>query len=120
MHEETIKQWDRDNAGEPQIAPEGIECPKHVAIVGLGLIGGSLARRLRESGCHVSAWNHRDHPYANARAAGIDCKDTLEELVAEEPDVLMLCNPLVAMPQVLQTIKPIIIHRRPRCPTSVR
>ena len=50
MHEETIKQWDRDNAGEPQIAPEGIECPKHVAIVGLGLIGGSLARRLRESG----------------------------------------------------------------------
>lgn len=39
MHEETIKQWDRDNAGEPQIAPEGIECPKHVAIVGLGLIG---------------------------------------------------------------------------------
>lgn len=69
---------------------------------------GSLARRLRESGCHVSAWNHRDHPYANARAAGIDCKDTLEELVAEEPDVLMLCNPLVAMPQVLQTIKPII------------
>ena len=76
MHEETIKQWDRDNAGEPQIAPEGIECPKHVAIVGLGLIGGSLARRLRESGCHVSAWNHRDHPYANARAAGIDCKDT--------------------------------------------
>lgn len=108
MHEETIKQWDRDNAGEPQIAPEGIECPKHVAIVGLGLIGGSLARRLRESGCHVSAWNHRDHPYANARAAGIDCKDTLEELVAEEPDVLMLCNPLVAMPQVLQTIKPII------------
>lgn len=35
MHEETIKQWDRDNAGEPQIAPEGIECPKHVAIVGL-------------------------------------------------------------------------------------
>lgn len=108
MHEETVKQWDRDNAGEKHIAPEGIECPKHVAIVGLGLIGGSLARRLRESGCHVSAWNHRDHPYANARAAGIDCKDTLEELVREDPDVLVLCNPLMAMPEVLGTIKPLI------------
>lgn len=108
MHEETIKQWDRDNAGEPQIAPEGIECPKHVAIVGLGLIGGSLARRLRESGCHVSAWNHRDHPYAAARATGIDCKDTLEELVSEDPDVLVLCNPLMAMSDVLKVVKPLI------------
>ena len=27
----------------PAIGPEGIDCPRHIAIVGLGLIGGSLA-----------------------------------------------------------------------------
>ena len=35
-----------------------------VGIVGLGLIGGSLARRLTERGVRVVAWNHRPHPYA--------------------------------------------------------
>ena len=92
----------------PAITSDGIECPQHVGIVGLGLIGGSLAVRLRAAGCKVSAWNHRAHPYETAARAGIDCKDTLEELVEAQPDVLVLCNPLVAMPKILQTIKPII------------
>ena len=30
-----------------------------VGIIGLGLIGGSLARRLAERGIRVVAWNHR-------------------------------------------------------------
>ena len=92
----------------PAIAADGIECPQHVGIVGLGLIGGSLAVRLRSAGCAVSAWNHRAHPYETAARIGIECKDTLEELVEAQPDVLVLCNPLVAMPKILQTIKPII------------
>lgn len=92
----------------PAIGPEGIDCPRHIAIVGLGLIGGSLALRLHSAGIHVSAWNHRPHPYVAARAVGIDCKDSLEELVAEHPDVIVLCNPLVAMPKILETIRPII------------
>ena len=39
-----------------------------VGIIGLGLIGGSLARRLAERGIRVVAWNHRPHPYAQAEA----------------------------------------------------
>ncbi|KFI65604.1 prephenate dehydrogenase [Bifidobacterium cuniculi] len=92
----------------PVIGAEGIECPRHVGIVGLGLIGGSLALRLKAAGCRVSAWNHRPHPYAAARMAGIDCRDTLEELVEAQPDVLVLCNPLKVMPRVMQVISPII------------
>ena len=42
-----------------------------IAIVGLGLIGGSLARRLVNAGCEVTAWNHNDRPYATADADGI-------------------------------------------------
>ena len=94
----------------PAIAADGIECPQHVGIVGLGLIGGSLAVRLRSAGCAVSAWNHRAHPYETAARIGIECKDTLEELVEAQPDVLVLCNPLVAMPKILQTIKPITVR----------
>ncbi|MZN23341.1 hypothetical protein GT835_03280, partial [Bifidobacterium pseudocatenulatum] len=36
---------------------------QRIAIVGLGLIGGSLARRLVNAGCEVIAWNHNDRPY---------------------------------------------------------
>lgn len=90
----------------PVITSDIMECPRHVGIVGLGLIGGSLAYRLRAAGCKVSAWNLHHYPYAIASRVGIDCKNTLEELVESRPDVLVLCNPLVAMPKVLQTIKP--------------
>ena len=42
-----------------------------VGIIGLGLIGGSLARRLNANGVEVTAWNHRPHPYAAAQAEGM-------------------------------------------------
>ena len=44
---------------------------QRIAIVGLGLIGGSLARRLANAGCEVIAWNHNDRPYETAKADGI-------------------------------------------------
>lgn len=79
-----------------------------IAIVGLGLIGGSLARRLANAGCEVIAWNHNDRPYATAEADGIICKPTLAALAEANPDVLVLCNPLKAMPQILGVLKPLI------------
>nr|WP_044084905.1 prephenate dehydrogenase/arogenate dehydrogenase family protein [Bifidobacterium gallicum] len=88
------------------MAQEGVEAPQRVGIVGLGLIGGSLALRLKSSGCQVLAWNHRQHPYAHARAMGIECFDNLTDLAAARPDVLVLCNPLAAMPAVLEQLKP--------------
>lgn len=79
-----------------------------VGIVGLGLIGGSLARRLAQRGVRVVAWNHRPHPYAQAEADGIYCKSTLAELMSAEPDVVVLCNPLKAMPAILAELKPLL------------
>lgn len=49
---------------------------QRIAIVGLGLIGGSLARRLVNAGCEVIAWNHNDRPYETAKADGIRCVHT--------------------------------------------
>ena len=71
-------------------------------------IGGSLARRLTERGVRVVAWNHRPHPYAQAEADGIFCKSTLSELMDAEPDVVVLCNPLKAMPAILAALAPLM------------
>ncbi|WP_258185305.1 prephenate dehydrogenase/arogenate dehydrogenase family protein [Bifidobacterium sp. UTCIF-39] len=79
-----------------------------IAIAGLGLIGGSLARRLTERGRRVIAWNHRPAPYDRARAAGIECVDDVTELARAVPDVLVLCTPLKAMPDVLRQLAPVM------------
>ncbi|PLS30519.1 prephenate dehydrogenase [Bifidobacterium margollesii] len=79
-----------------------------IAIAGLGLIGGSLARRLVGRGRTVIAWNHRDAPYERARAAGIECVPRVEDLAAAIPDVLVLCTPLRAMPDVLNRLAPVL------------
>ena len=75
-----------------------------VGIVGLGLIGGSLARRLASRGVRTIAWNHRDRPYAQAERDGIRCVASLRALAQERPDAIVLCNPLVAMPSVLHAL----------------
>ena len=75
-----------------------------VGIVGLGLIGGSLARRLASRGVRTIAWNHRDRPYAQAERDGIRCVASLRALAQERPDAIVLCNPLVAMPSVLHVL----------------
>lgn len=79
-----------------------------VGIAGLGLIGGSLAKRLAGAGVDVVAWNHRPHPYEDARKVGITCVDTLEELAAAKPNVLILCNPLKVMPAILEALAPVL------------
>lgn len=79
---------------------------RHIGIVGLGLIGGSLAIRLADAGCRVSAWNHTTRPYQTARDHGITCMPTLEALAETAPDVLVLCNPLKAMPDILARLAP--------------
>lgn len=79
-----------------------------VGIVGLGLIGGSLARRLVGHGASVVAWNHRPHPYEQAESDGIACMSTLNDLMACDPDIVVLCNPLKAMPAMLAELAPLL------------
>ena len=82
--------------------------PRCIGIVGLGLIGGSLACRLRDAGCEVLAWNHTTRPYADATNRGIGCMPSLEALAAARPDVLVLCNPLKAMSETLAALAPVL------------
>ncbi|RBP98770.1 prephenate dehydrogenase [Bifidobacterium xylocopae] len=79
-----------------------------IGIVGLGLIGGSLARRLVGRGRFVVGWNHTTAPYAAAQRAGIHTVDSLEELAQGKPDVLVLATPLKAMPEMLERLAPVL------------
>ena len=76
-----------------------------VGIVGLGLIGGSIAKRLVDAGsCKVYAYNRHQTMYREARALGITCVESVAELARMQPNVLILCNSLASMPEVLGEI----------------
>lgn len=80
-----------------------------VGIVGLGLIGGSLARRLAlAENCQVVAWNRYDDDrsviYEEAEREGITCVSTIEQLAACVPDIIVLANSLASMPMVLSQL----------------
>ena len=79
-----------------------------VGVAGLGLIGGSLARRFARAGVRTLAWNHHDTPYEAARAEGIHCVETVEGLAASGVDILFLCTPLRAMDDILGRIAPVL------------
>lgn len=79
-----------------------------VGIVGLGLIGGSLARRLALAGVGVVAWNRHHEPYPQAEHDGIRCVPCLTDVAESKPDVIVLCNPLKAMPAVLSVLAPVL------------
>ena len=84
-----------------------------VGIVGLGLIGGSLAKRLAKlPECRVYAWNRNHDPYEEAENLGIDCVENVQDLAKLRPNVLILCNALFAMPSILQEIAPYIDKSR--------
>lgn len=104
-HPVTVREWEAACRSGAAIADEGPGSPHTVGIIGLGLIGGSLARRLNNAGCRVVAWNHRPHPYAAAQRQGIACTETLAELIAQEPETLVLCCPLKCMPDILAQLK---------------
>ncbi|RFT29167.1 prephenate dehydrogenase, partial [Bifidobacteriaceae bacterium VN003] len=80
-----------------------------VGIVGLGLIGGSLAKRLAKlANCNVYAWNRHNEPYDEAKSLGITCVEKVQDLAKLRPNVLILCNALAAMPSILHEIAPYI------------
>jgi prephenate dehydrogenase len=66
-----------------------------VGIVGLGLIGGSLARALQAAGVPVVATDPSSAE--EARAAGLPVADDIAGLALQRPDVVVLAAPLRAM-----------------------
>ena len=74
-----------------------------VAIIGLGVIGGSAALRLRERGTAVRAFTTSSQDAARASAAGIDVAPSLDEAV-RDVGLVLVAVPLDAMPNVLPAV----------------
>jgi prephenate dehydrogenase len=77
-----------------------------VAVLGLGLIGGSLLRRLEG---RVLGYDHDPDTRDAARAAGFEVRDRISDAVAEA-DVVVVAVPLPALPDLLTEVG---AHARP-------
>lgn len=78
-----------------------------VAVVGLGLIGGSLARRLVEAGHAVSGWDPDDGARTAANTAGVAVGTGPGEAVAGA-DVVVLAVSLAALPAAVAAVAPLL------------
>lgn len=77
-----------------------------MGVVGLGLIGGSIARRAVAGGARVLAWNPTPEVMDAAAAHGVEPAASIADLCAAAPDVLVLATPLRAMAQVVAEVAP--------------
>jgi prephenate dehydrogenase len=68
----------------------------HVAIIGLGAIGGSVALALRSRGVEASVFTSSTNDASLAASAGFDVHDTLESAVSGA-DLVLLAAPLDVM-----------------------
>ena len=80
-----------------------------IAVLGLGLIGGSLALSLHQAGVAKQIAGYDVNPHATHRAqereAITHACDTVEEAV-QQADMVVLATPILAMPEVLERIAP--------------
>src|SRR5258708_30494437 len=85
-----------------------------IAVLGLGLIGGSLALALHQAGIVRQISGYDGDANVTRRAKERDAITyacaTVEEAV-QEADMVVLATPLHAVPEVLQRIAPV---RKPR------
>ena len=80
--------------------------PKNIAIVGIGLIGGSLALRLKEKGLSgkiIGVDNALSHLQKAIELGLVDQIDTLENAIAAS-DVIILAIPVDSIVRILPTI----------------
>lgn len=80
-----------------------------VAIIGLGLIGGSLARALRDSGFarKLIAYGHREPSLRRGLALGVIDEYSLDiDAVVRRSDVLVICTPTLVAADILRDILP--------------
>jgi prephenate dehydrogenase len=70
------------------------------AVVGTGLIGGSVLLRLREAGFDVVGWDPDEATRQHARSQGLNFADDLVTAVRDR-DVVFLCGPLSTLPDTL-------------------
>lgn len=73
------------------------------AVVGTGLIGGSILLRLRAAGLDVTGWDPDPTTRGQARERGVPVPETVEAAVAGR-ELVFLCGPLPTLPATLPVV----------------
>lgn len=93
----------RDSNDQSPTFTEDRFTPKNVAILGPGLLGGSLLMALRQRlpGVHLRAWARREEAVAQLRERGLAevCSTSVTEVV-NGADLVVLCTPVETMPAI--------------------
>ncbi|MFV2100032.1 prephenate dehydrogenase [Micromonospora sp. LOL_024] len=79
---------------------DGLGTPVRVAVVGTGLIGGSVLLRLHARGLDVTGWDPDEQTRRQARLAGVPTAERLVDALADR-DVVFLGGPLPTLPATL-------------------
>jgi len=82
-----------------------LRIPK-LAIIGLGLMGGSLGLAAKACGMQVAAYARREESRQDARAMGI--ADYVFDCPADaviDADLVVLCTPVLAMPELVREFR---------------
>jgi prephenate dehydrogenase len=80
----------------------------HVAVVGLGLIGGSAAQTLVAQGWRVTGWDPDAPTRGLAREAGVEVVPTLEGLASAGASIVVLAVPLRAVRSTVERLAPVL------------
>ncbi|WP_433529808.1 prephenate dehydrogenase [Micromonospora sp. CA-263727] len=79
---------------------DGPDAPLRAAVVGTGLIGGSVLLRLHAAGLDVTGWDPDEATRRRARSTGVPTAERLVDAVADR-DVVFLGGPLPTLPATL-------------------
>lgn len=87
---------------------------KNIGIIGLGLIGGSIARAIKEkTNIKITAANRSESSLAEALADGVIDQYTLDDLsIFKDCDIVFICTPVNKIPQYVKKLLPYI---KPEC-----
>ncbi|MFD0821637.1 prephenate dehydrogenase, partial [Micromonospora zhanjiangensis] len=78
-----------------------------VAVLGTGLIGGSILLRLREAGLDARGWDPDPQTRRHGRDRGVPFADTPADAVRDR-DVVFLCGPLRTLPDTLAEVAGVV------------
>ncbi|MFF5174728.1 prephenate dehydrogenase [Micromonospora sp. NPDC000089] len=81
---------------------DAVDRPR-IAVVGTGLIGGSILLRLHQTGVRVTGWDPDPATRAEGRRRGVDLPDELADAVGDR-DVVFLAGPLPSLPETLLAV----------------
>ena len=76
---------------------------KKIAILGPGLLGGSIALACQSAGMNVILWGRKDERVKATQAIGLEATTEISEAV-HKADLIILAVPVGAMPAVVESI----------------